>query len=323
MIEEMQYLDQLATLVAIDTTSPMNPASMRQVDRYLVRFGLSRPAGADFWVRRGKSDLWIYSHIDVKPAGDSSTWEVPPFALTQRGSKLFGRGVSDSKFQLLNALMMFGALPVNFIIDGSEECSGVGAGKFLNASCARHLVVVDGSSDVPGQIYGGMMGQLDGSILFDTGNPPSHPGRYKREKMAELLTGLFADTRSLHFNPTRMNGGEQPRSLTLEKLRVDFDLRYGPKEAELARAVVEKYGATLRQDFPPVYGTDNWEQLPMAPFSNPLGMTVGEISKLWVLPGGHSANGAHRPNEWIDIAQIDQHRTLLRDFIQRWQATAT
>lgn len=36
-------------------------------------------------------------HMDVVEAGDVTAWSVPPFAMTRRGGKLFGRGTCDMK----------------------------------------------------------------------------------------------------------------------------------------------------------------------------------------------------------------------------------
>ena len=37
----------------------------------------------------------VLSHLDVVPAGNN--WTVNPYALTERGGRLYGRGVADDK----------------------------------------------------------------------------------------------------------------------------------------------------------------------------------------------------------------------------------
>lgn len=46
----------------------------------------------------------IIGHVDVVPAGETGEWESPPFALTERQGRLYGRGVQDDKGPLLAAL---------------------------------------------------------------------------------------------------------------------------------------------------------------------------------------------------------------------------
>lgn len=50
---------------------------------------------ADLYPTDGIPELGILCHLDVVPAGNG--WSVPPFELTERGGKLFGRGAIDDK----------------------------------------------------------------------------------------------------------------------------------------------------------------------------------------------------------------------------------
>src|SRR5207244_3994025 len=106
------------------------------------------------------------------------------------------------------------------------------------------------------------------------------------------------------------------RSLTLENLTIDFDLRFSPMEHASAKAFVEAYGAELRQNYPPVVGCCNGAAFPLAPFSAPLGQQMTGLDYVWVLAGGRRSNGAHQPNEHIAIEQIRQHRELILAFIE-------
>ncbi|MCA9994590.1 MAG: M20/M25/M40 family metallo-hydrolase [Anaerolineales bacterium] len=80
----------------------------------------------------GRSDktLLFYLHYDVQPPEPLELWESPPFELTQRGNKLYARGVSDDKGHIIARLAalsavreVLGELPCNvkFIIEGEEE----------------------------------------------------------------------------------------------------------------------------------------------------------------------------------------------------------
>ena len=61
--------------------------SVRNIDGYV--------GTADFYPTEGIPELGILCHLDVVPAGDG--WSVPPFELTERGGRLFGRGAIDDK----------------------------------------------------------------------------------------------------------------------------------------------------------------------------------------------------------------------------------
>src|SRR4030065_1490662 len=86
--------------------------------------------------RKGRANKTIlfYNHYDVQPPEPLELWESPPFEPAIRDGKLYGRGVSDDKGQLvarlfaLDAILnMEGELPcrVKFIIEGEEEISSV------------------------------------------------------------------------------------------------------------------------------------------------------------------------------------------------------
>ncbi len=95
-----------------------------------------------FGERKGRSPktILIYNHYDVQPPEPLELWETPPFQPTLRDGKLYGRGVSDDKGQLvarlfaIDALLQeFGELPctVKFIIEGEEETSSKHLQRFI------------------------------------------------------------------------------------------------------------------------------------------------------------------------------------------------
>lgn len=81
-----------------------------------------------------KKTLLFYNHYDVQPPEPLELWESPPFEPTLRDGKLFGRGVSDDKGQLVSRLFAIDALlatldelpcTIKFIIEGEEETSSL------------------------------------------------------------------------------------------------------------------------------------------------------------------------------------------------------
>ena len=71
--------------------------------------------------------MLLYSHYDVVPAGDESQWTSPPFEPTERDGALFGRGVADTKSNVMahvGALRAWDGRPpvgIKLCIEGYEE----------------------------------------------------------------------------------------------------------------------------------------------------------------------------------------------------------
>jgi len=81
---------------------------------------------------KGKSDftLLLYNHYDVQPETPLELWNSAPFDVTERDNKLFARGISDDKSELISRICAMrailaaeGQLPVSvkWIIEGEEE----------------------------------------------------------------------------------------------------------------------------------------------------------------------------------------------------------
>ncbi len=55
--------------------------------------------------RDQETTLWIVSHMDVVPPGESSLWHTDPFELSQDGDLIYGRGVEDNHHGLVASFL--------------------------------------------------------------------------------------------------------------------------------------------------------------------------------------------------------------------------
>ncbi|MBK0092632.1 acetylornithine deacetylase [Erwinia sp. S59] len=144
----------LAQLVAFDTTSrESNLALIDFVWRYLTDLGVNcelihnaERSKANLYARlgpAGKGGVMLSGHSDVVPV-DGQTWSVPPFALTERDGKLYGRGTADMKgfiACMLAAVPHFLAQPLtqplHLAISYDEEVGCLGVRSLLEALAQR------------------------------------------------------------------------------------------------------------------------------------------------------------------------------------------
>jgi acetylornithine deacetylase/succinyl-diaminopimelate desuccinylase-like protein len=87
-----------------------------------------------------KRTVLIYGHYDVQPPDPLELWESPPFEPTLRDGRIYARGSTDNKGQILahilgvrETLARDGTLPVNviFLIEGEEEIGSPSLDAFL------------------------------------------------------------------------------------------------------------------------------------------------------------------------------------------------
>ena len=89
----------------------------------------------------GAKTVLLYAHYDVQPPLDEAGWVTPPFELTERDGRWYGRGAADCKggvimhLLALRALKANGGVPVHVkvIAEGSEEQGTGGLERYAEA----------------------------------------------------------------------------------------------------------------------------------------------------------------------------------------------
>ena len=84
--------------------------------------------------------LMFYNHYDVQPAEPFDLWDDPPFSGTRKGNKIFGRGATDDKGELITRIKAVESylkssddVPCNikFVIEGEEETGSAHIEEYL------------------------------------------------------------------------------------------------------------------------------------------------------------------------------------------------
>ena len=84
--------------------------------------------------------LMFYNHYDVQPAEPFDLWDDPPFSGRRKGNKIFGRGATDDKGELVTRIKAVEALlkttgdvpcNVKFVIEGEEETGSAHIEQYL------------------------------------------------------------------------------------------------------------------------------------------------------------------------------------------------
>ncbi len=151
----------------------------------------------------GAPTLLLYSHYDVVPIGDESKWTSPAFEPAERDGALYGRGISDSKANVLahiGALRAFGGKPpggLKVVIEGQEE-----VGSALNTYPLEHpelfaadaMVIMDMGSVRPGvpTLTSALRGMAVVTVGLRTLAGPKHSGQYGGAAPDALIVLLHA-----------------------------------------------------------------------------------------------------------------------------------
>ncbi len=100
----------------------------------------------------GAPTVLVYGHYDVQPPDPLELWDTPPFEPTVRDGKVFARGATDDKGQMITHLFGVetwlatkGNLPlqIKFLIEGEEESGSTGMNEFLAGKYDQDIPVAE------------------------------------------------------------------------------------------------------------------------------------------------------------------------------------
>jgi len=156
--------------------------------------------------------IGIYGHYDVQPEDPIEEWNSPPFKLTQKDGKFYGRGVADDKGHIIQNLVALRELIAqkklkrNIVcyFEGEEESGNKNLEEILNVPQNTYLQNVDAwlvtdmgarGSGEP-QIYNGLRGIVYFEMTIETGIKDAHSGVYGNriynpaQLLSELITSM-------------------------------------------------------------------------------------------------------------------------------------
>ncbi|MBO0887534.1 M20/M25/M40 family metallo-hydrolase [Candidatus Bathyarchaeota archaeon] len=90
--------------------------------------------------KRGARTLLVYNHYDVQPVEPVELWTNPPFSATEKEGRIYARGASDNKGNIVSRLMAIDAFltvtgdvpcSIKWVIEGEEEIGSPHFGDFI------------------------------------------------------------------------------------------------------------------------------------------------------------------------------------------------
>ena len=221
--EVLQLLTDFVAIESVSTDTNREPAMQEAADflsQQLKEMGFTLSVQSvhgsapfvigSFIEDKSAETIGIYGHYDVQPEDPVEEWNSPPFKLTQKDGKLYGRGVADDKGHIIQNLVALRELitekklkrNIVCFFEGEEESGNKNLEEILNASQSGHLQNVDAwlvtdmgarGSGEP-QIYNGLRGIVYFEMTIETGTKDAHSGVYGNRiyNPAQLLAELVA-----------------------------------------------------------------------------------------------------------------------------------
>ena len=273
-----EMVEALSRICRIPAVSPHNGGTgeeekAREIERLVAELGL----GAVTWQRvedersptgdrpslflefpgKQRRRLCILTHVDIVPEGDRSLWTTDPYRPAVKGSRLYGRGVSDNGMTLIASLYALKALvassadpefSVCLVFAADEEMgSAFGLGPLLERGLFRPddlVIAPDGGNDAGDfveisekaglKLAFTVTGRQAHASLPNTGLNACRAANILAVEVDEALHKAFPDEDPLFdppvstFEPTRRFANVPNTNTVPGKERFEFDCRVLP-----------------------------------------------------------------------------------------------
>lgn len=375
--------DVLARLIAFDTTSRnSNLALIEWVEGYLSARGIAswrvaNAAGdkANLYASIGpdvEGGVVLSGHTDVVPV-DGQPWTSDPWVLTQKGEKLYGRGVADMKSFIALALAHIDEAlaaplkrPILLALSYDEEVGCLGAPSMI-AELAKlspkpgAVIVGEPTSMKVISAHKGIRSfwvEVTGREAHSSLPHAGVSAVMEALKLMQLIAQMGAEAGAsthTHFDPPGatmtigMVEGGTALNILARRCRFGWDLR-APTQAEgdaieaRFREAASKLDADIKARAP-----EGGVAITRRSLTPGLEMALGSAAETLaraltgdnqtraaayaaeaglfqraglpaVLCGPGSIEQAHQPDEWIEIAQIEEGARFMQRLIERLSA---
>jgi len=269
--------------------------------------------------------LMFYNHYDVQPEEPLEEWKSPPYTLTIKNERMYGRGVKDNKGPLVanlfgvQAAFEAGFEPkcnIRFIIEGEEEAGSL----HLEEFCKAHpqLLKSDGcvweeayaTPKQRSELYAGVKGDVYFELRVKGFHIDAHSGNapmvinpawrlvwalstLKNEKEEILIKGYYDDV-------------VPPRKEELQLFE-----KYPPDLMDQFRQLYKTNKFLLGRD-----GVEFWKELILRPTCTISGLSAG-----WEGPGSKTVIGkeamAKLDLRLVPNQKVERVQKLLRDHFDK------
>ncbi|GAA3865552.1 dipeptidase [Streptomyces sedi] len=195
----------------------------------------------------GAPTVLLYAHYDVQPPLDEAAWTSPPWELTERAGRWYGRGAADCKGGLmmhllaLRALRANGGVPVGVkvVAEGSEEQGTSGLEEYARAHpevmAADVLVIGDTGNVRAGQptVTASLRGMAVLTVAVETLEGNLHSGAFggvapdALAALVRMLDSLYDAGGSLAVDGLEAGGAWSGAEYPEEDFRADAGVLEG------------------------------------------------------------------------------------------------
>lgn len=159
-------------------------------------------------ISKNAKTIGVYAHYDVQPEDPVSGWKTPPFELTVKDGKIYGRGTADDKGHLIEILAAAKNLieknrlknNLIFVFEGEEETGSanfeemVKNDRILTDVDVYYVIDMGMKDKKTPQIFYGLRGVIGFELKIKTSESDLHSGVYGNISLnpAQIMAELMA-----------------------------------------------------------------------------------------------------------------------------------